>query len=266
MSRSRSTAVWVRWRPWRRAARAGAAPSACRCPFSSVLVLLPGARNLITGGALLCRYHSDTQSMKIAQGVSGTVKDKGCAQRNIPFLMQAARQGFQVGLACKLCLQRHHEQAPACCACLVPSAERAGCPCDRFVRLRRTSVPAALLLHIRCWPTRRCSLRRAPAQRRQRATCMTCIRMTKCGGERSPTIASAGLEVERELHWTRAMYVDKLRPGLIRVDRHHSCSAINAIGSRRMDDSSDFTFPTLPAPKATNSHSCTPPPPRSTVT
>ena len=48
---------------------------------------------------MLRRYHSDTQSMKIAQGVSGTVKDKGSAQRNIPFLMQAARQGFQVGWA-----------------------------------------------------------------------------------------------------------------------------------------------------------------------
>jgi len=47
------------------------------------------------------RYHSDTQSMKIAQGVSGTVKDKGSAQRNIPFLMQAARQGFQVRHQCR---------------------------------------------------------------------------------------------------------------------------------------------------------------------
>ena len=48
------------------------------------------------GACAVPRYHSDTQSMKIAQGVSGTVKDKGSAQRNIPFLMQAARQGFQV--------------------------------------------------------------------------------------------------------------------------------------------------------------------------
>ncbi|KAL6785994.1 hypothetical protein ACKKBG_A00975 [Auxenochlorella protothecoides x Auxenochlorella symbiontica] len=41
------------------------------------------------------RYLSDTQSLKIAQGVSGTVRDKGSVRRNVPFLMQAVRQGFQ---------------------------------------------------------------------------------------------------------------------------------------------------------------------------
>jgi len=41
------------------------------------------------------RYHSDTQSLKIAQGVSGTVRDKGSARRTVPFLAQAVRQGFQ---------------------------------------------------------------------------------------------------------------------------------------------------------------------------
>ena len=34
------------------------------------------------------RYHSDTQSLKIAQGVSGTVKDKGSVRRTVPFLAQ----------------------------------------------------------------------------------------------------------------------------------------------------------------------------------
>ena len=34
--------------------------------------------------------------MKIAQGVSGTVKAKGSVHKIVPFLMQAARQGFQV--------------------------------------------------------------------------------------------------------------------------------------------------------------------------
>ena len=42
------------------------------------------------------RYHSDTQRMKIAQGVSGTVKDKGTIRKTLPFLLQAARQGVQV--------------------------------------------------------------------------------------------------------------------------------------------------------------------------
>ena len=42
------------------------------------------------------RYHSDTQALKIAQGVSGTVRDKGSVRRNVPFLVQAVRQGFQV--------------------------------------------------------------------------------------------------------------------------------------------------------------------------
>lgn len=41
------------------------------------------------------RYHSDTQALKIAQGVSGIVKDKGSVRRTIPFLCQAVRQGFQ---------------------------------------------------------------------------------------------------------------------------------------------------------------------------
>lgn len=41
------------------------------------------------------RYHSDTQGLKIAQGVSGTVKDRGSVRRNVPFLLQAVKQGFQ---------------------------------------------------------------------------------------------------------------------------------------------------------------------------
>ena len=42
------------------------------------------------------RYHSDTQTMKIAQGVSGTVRSKGSVHNTLPFLCQAVRQGFQV--------------------------------------------------------------------------------------------------------------------------------------------------------------------------
>jgi IMP dehydrogenase len=41
------------------------------------------------------RYHSDTQNLKIAQGVSGTVKAKGSVRVNVPFLVQAVKQGFQ---------------------------------------------------------------------------------------------------------------------------------------------------------------------------
>ncbi|KAG2447642.1 hypothetical protein HYH02_007560 [Chlamydomonas schloesseri] len=41
------------------------------------------------------RYHSDTQSLKIAQGVSGAVKDKGSIRKTVPFLAQAVKQGFQ---------------------------------------------------------------------------------------------------------------------------------------------------------------------------
>lgn len=41
------------------------------------------------------RYHSDTQNLKIAQGVSGTVRDKGSVKVNVPFLVQAVKQGFQ---------------------------------------------------------------------------------------------------------------------------------------------------------------------------
>ncbi|KAL4519348.1 hypothetical protein Ndes2526A_g00437 [Nannochloris sp. 'desiccata'] len=41
------------------------------------------------------RYHSDTQNLKIAQGVSGTVRDKGSVRVNVPFLVQAVKQGMQ---------------------------------------------------------------------------------------------------------------------------------------------------------------------------
>eukprot|EP01026_Neomeris_dumetosa_P000360 TRINITY_DN100891_c0_g1_i6.p1 TRINITY_DN100891_c0_g1~~TRINITY_DN100891_c0_g1_i6.p1 ORF type:complete len:432 (+),score=72.45 TRINITY_DN100891_c0_g1_i6:62-1297(+) len=41
------------------------------------------------------RYHSDTQNLKIAQGVSGQVKAKGSVRMAVPFLIQAAKQGFQ---------------------------------------------------------------------------------------------------------------------------------------------------------------------------
>jgi IMP dehydrogenase/GMP reductase len=51
------------------------------------------------------RYLSDTQNLKIAQGVSGTVKDKGSLRRTVPYLSQAVRQGFQVG-----------DRARSCCA------------------------------------------------------------------------------------------------------------------------------------------------------
>jgi hypothetical protein len=37
------------------------------------------------------RYHSDTQNLKIAQGVSGMVKDKGSVRRTVPFLAQVGR-------------------------------------------------------------------------------------------------------------------------------------------------------------------------------
>ncbi|CAG9465956.1 unnamed protein product [Pedinophyceae sp. YPF-701] len=41
------------------------------------------------------RYLSETQTLKIAQGVSGTVKDKGSIFAQVPFLAQAVKQGFQ---------------------------------------------------------------------------------------------------------------------------------------------------------------------------
>lgn len=41
------------------------------------------------------RYLSETQSLKIAQGVAGTVRAKGSAAAQLPFLAQAVRQGFQ---------------------------------------------------------------------------------------------------------------------------------------------------------------------------
>lgn len=53
-----------------------------------------GSLDAMTKGSE-ARYHSDTQNLKIAQGVSGTIKDRGSVRRNVPYLVQAARQGFQ---------------------------------------------------------------------------------------------------------------------------------------------------------------------------
>ena len=41
------------------------------------------------------RYLSSGTHLKIAQGVSGTVKDKGPVLHMVPYLMQAVKQGFQ---------------------------------------------------------------------------------------------------------------------------------------------------------------------------
>merc|ERR1712164_195651 len=41
------------------------------------------------------RYLSETGHLKIAQGVSGTVRDKGSVRTMIPYLIHGVKQGFQ---------------------------------------------------------------------------------------------------------------------------------------------------------------------------
>lgn len=41
------------------------------------------------------RYLGDTAKLKIAQGVVGTVADKGSVLKFVPYAMQAVKQGFQ---------------------------------------------------------------------------------------------------------------------------------------------------------------------------
>lgn len=53
-----------------------------------------GSLDAMTKGSE-ARYHSDTQALKIAQGVSGTVKDKGSIKKTVPYLVQAVKHGFQ---------------------------------------------------------------------------------------------------------------------------------------------------------------------------
>ena len=41
------------------------------------------------------RYLSESGHLKVAQGVSGTVKDKGSVCKMVPYLIHGVKQGFQ---------------------------------------------------------------------------------------------------------------------------------------------------------------------------
>ena len=42
------------------------------------------------------RYFSESSMVRVAQGVTGTVVDKGSLQKFVPYLVQSVRHGFQV--------------------------------------------------------------------------------------------------------------------------------------------------------------------------
>ncbi len=127
-----------------------------------------GSLDAMTKGSE-ARYHSDTQSLKIAQGVAGTVVDKGSVLRSVPYLLQAVKQGFQASVK-------------GCCQ---------GC----FMRQIFSKVSLQFMDDCRTWEQRRsrpptphcgqatCGWSVGRALRRRRAMCTTCFHTRRRSGE-----------------------------------------------------------------------------------
>lgn len=80
------------------------------------------------------RYLGDKAKLKIAQGVAGTVKDKGSVLKFIPYTMQALKQGFQdIGVSS---IQSAHQHLRSGATRL----EVGLCIFDCYVRLRTCVV------------------------------------------------------------------------------------------------------------------------------
>ena len=73
------------------------------------------------------RYLSDKSRLKVAQGVAGTVVDKGSVRKMVPYLMHGVKQGFQdLGATSQAHVAQLRQQGTMRMECRTGAAQKEG--------------------------------------------------------------------------------------------------------------------------------------------